>query len=80
MAMGLNEFSANEVINELDVKEIEKILKYFGDEKDAKIISKNIIELRKIKKIDTENLLKIIDKSKKKKIIKSIVQQKLSKL
>ena len=67
MAMGLNEFSANEVINELDVKEIEKILKYFGDEKDAKIISKNIIELRKIKKIDTENLLKIIDKSKKKK-------------
>ena len=47
MAMGLNEFSANEVINELDVKEIEKILKYFGDEKDAKIISKNIIELRK---------------------------------
>ena len=29
MMMGLNEFSANEVINKLDNKEIEKILKYF---------------------------------------------------
>ena len=80
MAMGLNEFSANEVINELDVKEIEKILKYFGDEKDAKIISKNIIELRKIKKLILKIFSKLLINQKKKKIIKSIVQQKLSKL
>jgi 16S rRNA (cytosine1402-N4)-methyltransferase len=37
MMMGLNDFSANEVINNLEDKEIEKILKYFGDEKDAKL-------------------------------------------
>ncbi|MDA9678349.1 16S rRNA (cytosine(1402)-N(4))-methyltransferase, partial [Candidatus Pelagibacter sp.] len=31
MMMGLNDFSANEVVNNLEGKEIEKILKYFGD-------------------------------------------------
>ena len=42
MMMGLNDFSAKEAINNLEVKEIEKILKYFGDENDDKIIEKNI--------------------------------------
>ena len=67
MMMGLNNFSANEVVNNLDAKEIEKILKYFGDEKDAKLISKNIIKKRKLKKIDTQELVKIIEQSKKRK-------------
>ena len=67
MMMGLNDFSANEVINNLEGKEIEKILKYFGDEKDAKFISRNIIKERESKKIDTEELVSIIEKSKRKK-------------
>ena len=67
MMMGLNNFSANEVINNLECKEIEKILKYFGDEKDAKQISKNIVKERQSKKIDTQELVKIIEKSKRKK-------------
>ena len=67
MKMGLNDFSAKEVINNLESKEIEKILKYFGDENDAKLISKNIIKERQLKKIDTKQLVKIVDKSKRKK-------------
>ena len=70
MMMGLNEFSANEVINKLDHKKIEKILKYFGDEQDAKLISKNIFKFRKSKKITTQDLVNIIDKSKRKKNFK----------
>ena len=67
MMMGHNEFSANEAINKLEEKEIEKIIKYFGDENNAKIISKNIVKFRELKKINTEDLVDIIEKSKKKK-------------
>ena len=67
MMMGLNDFSAKEVINNLEVKEIEKILKYFGDENDAKIIAKNIVKERQLKIIDTQELVRIIEKSKRKK-------------
>ncbi len=67
MMMGLNDFSAKEVINSLDGQDIEKILKYFGDEKDAKLISKNIVKQRKLKTIDTQELVKIIENSKRKK-------------
>jgi len=67
MMMGLNDFSANEVVNNLEDKEIEKILKYFGDENDAKFISRNIIKERLSKKIDTPELVRIIEKSKRKK-------------
>ena len=67
MMMGLNDFSANSVINNLEEKELEKILKYFGDEKDAKFISRNIIKERKFKRIDTQELVRIIEKSKRKK-------------
>jgi len=38
MMMGLNDFSANEVVNNLEDRELEKILKYFGDENDARFI------------------------------------------
>ena len=67
MKMGLNDFSANEVINKLEDKELEKILKYFGDEKEAKFISRNIVKERQTKEIDTQNLVGIIEKSKRKK-------------
>ncbi len=67
MKMGLNNFSAEEAINNLEGKEIEKIIKYFSDENDAKSISRNIIKERKTKIIDTQELVKIIEKSKRKK-------------
>ena len=70
MMMGLNDFSAKDVINNLEEKEIEKILKFFGDEKDAKAISRNIVKERQSKKIDTKELVRIIEKSKKKKYYK----------
>ena len=67
MKMGLNDFSANETINNLEDKELEKILKYFGDEKDAKLISRNIVKERLLKNLNTQDLVKIIEKSKRKK-------------
>jgi len=67
MKMGHNDFSAKEAINNLEEKEIEKILRYFGDEKEARLISKNIVKVRKSKKIDTQKLVKIIEDSKRKK-------------
>ena len=67
MRMGLNDFSARDVINKLDLIELEKIFKFFGDEKEAKQIASRIIEERKSKVINTEILVNIIDKTKKKK-------------
>ena len=66
MMMGLNDFSANEAVNNLEDKELEKIIKYFGDENDAKFISRNIVKERQLKKIDTQKLVRIIEKSKRK--------------
>ena len=51
MRMGLNKFSAKDVINKLDAKELEKIFRYFGEEKEAKKIAIKIEKLRKIKKL-----------------------------
>jgi len=70
MMMGFNEFSANEVVNNLEKEDIEKILRFFGDEKDAKVISKNIEKFRANKKIITQDLVNIIEKSKRKKNFK----------
>ena len=67
MMMGLNNFSAKDAINNLEDKDLEKIFKYFGDEKDAKFISRNIVKERLLKKLDTQDLVKIIERSKKKK-------------
>jgi 16S rRNA (cytosine1402-N4)-methyltransferase len=67
MKMGINDFSAKEVINILDEKELEKIFKYLGDEKESKRIAHNIIEDRMKKKITTEELVRIIKSSKRKK-------------
>jgi len=67
MRMGLNEFSAKEMINKLSEKELEKVFKYFGEEKESKRIAHNIVEDRKVKDITTEELVRIIESSKRKK-------------
>ena len=80
MMMGINDFSAKEVINNLDEKELAQIFKYFGDEKDSNRIAHNIVEDRATREITTEELVRIIDSSKKKKIKKHTAQQKFFKL
>ncbi len=73
MNMGLSEISAEETINNLDEKKLKLILKIFGNEKDASRISRNIIKERKSKKIIlVPELVKIIEKSKKKSYKKKI--------
>ena len=67
MKMGINDFSAKEVINNLDEKELEKIFKYFGEEKESKRIAHNIVEDRQSRDITTEELVRIIESSKRKK-------------
>ncbi len=67
MKMGLNDFSAKDVVNKLDQKELEKIFKFFGEEKDYKRIAYKIVKDRKNKDIDTSTLVKIIESSKRKK-------------
>ena len=70
MQMGLNNYSAEDAINKLDEKELDKIFKFFGDEKESKFISRNIVKERSKKKIDTQTLVEIIDKTKRKKNFK----------
>ena len=65
MKMGLNDFSAKEVINKLDMKDLEKIFRLFGEEKEAKKIALKIINERQKKEIDTKNLVDLIEKTKK---------------
>ena len=67
MTMGLNEISALEAINNLSEKNLKSVIKILGDEKEASKIAKNIVKERNIKKItNTTDLVKIIEKSKKK--------------
>ncbi len=70
MQMGLNTYSAEDAINKLDEKELENIFKFLGDEKEGKYIARNIIKERLKNEIDTRALVKIIDKSKKRKNFK----------
>ncbi len=65
MKMGLNDFSAKEVINKLEFKDLEKIFRLFGEEKEAKKIAFKIINERQKKEIDTKNLVDLIEKTKK---------------
>jgi len=71
MKMGLNNFSADDVVNKLGQKELAKIFKVFGEENSSKIISKKIISFRKNKKIQTQDLVNIINSVKKKKYSKT---------
>ena len=79
MRLGLNDFSAKDVINKLDVKELENIIKFFGEDKDAKKIAQRITKERLKTKIDTKNLVELIDSVKKKKVLKFIILQKFFK-
>jgi len=71
MRMGFNDFSAREVINTLGEKELANIFKYFGEEKESKRIAHNIVEDRKSREITTEELVRIIESSKRKKNYKT---------
>jgi len=70
MKMGINDFSAKEVINKLDAIELTKIFRFFGEEKEAKKIANQIEIFRKKKEINTQNLVEIIEKTKRKKNFK----------
>ncbi|MDA9619045.1 16S rRNA (cytosine(1402)-N(4))-methyltransferase RsmH, partial [Candidatus Pelagibacter bacterium] len=67
MTMGLNEISALEAINNLSEINLKHVIKILGDERDASKIAKNIVRHRNTKKIENTNeLVEIIEKSKKK--------------
>ncbi len=70
MQMGLNYFSAEDAINKLDERELDKIFRFFGEEKESKFIARNIIKERSKKKIDTQSLVKIIENTKRNKNFK----------
>ena len=65
MKMGLNDFSASDVINRLDQKELEKIFKFFGEERENKKIAFRIVQERKEKVINAQHLVRIIESTKK---------------
>jgi 16S rRNA (cytosine1402-N4)-methyltransferase len=71
MQMGINDFSAQDVVNKLDAQELEKIFKFFGEEKEAKRIAVNIIKKRENKKISTQSLVELIEKTKRYKNFKT---------
>ena len=79
MRLGINDFSAKDVINQLDVKELESIIKFFGEDKDAKKIAQRIAKERLQTKINTKDLVKLIERVKKKIFLKFIALQKFFK-
>jgi 16S rRNA (cytosine1402-N4)-methyltransferase len=73
MQMGLSENSAEDVINNLDEKNLKLVIKILGEEHEAGRIAKNIIKARVSKKINTvKELVQIIEASKKKNYNKKI--------
>ncbi len=73
MKMGLNEISALDAINNLNELDLKLVIKILGDEKEASIIAKNIVKYRNLKKLtNTSELVKIIEKSKKKNYLSKI--------
>ena len=73
MAMGLNNISALEAVNNLSESYLKSIIKFLGDEKEASRIARNIVNTRNKKKITkTNQLVKIIEDSKKKNFTKKI--------
>ena len=66
MEMGINKYTAYNVINSLDKRYLSKIIKTFGEEKDGKIIANAINKHRIKNSIKTsEELSKIIKSAKK---------------
>ena len=73
MRMGLSDFSLKDAINNLSQEKLKLIIKILGEEEEASIISKNIIKARSEKKITrVDELVKIIEKSKRKNLSKKI--------
>ena len=67
MSMGQTEITAKKVLNTYSSRDLKDILRTFGEEEDAPKISKNIIKERIKNDIKTtDELVKIIKKSKKK--------------
>tara|TARA_Y100000768_G_scaffold385892_1_gene373007 strand:- start:510 stop:1469 length:960 start_codon:yes stop_codon:yes gene_type:complete len=67
MSMGLTEISAKKVLNSYSSQDLRDIIKTFGEEEEALKISKNIVKERSKSIINTtDELVKIIKKSKKK--------------
>ena len=66
MSMGQTEISAKEVLNTYSSEDLKNIIKVFGEEVDASKISRNIVKERTKNNIKTtDELVKIIKKSKK---------------
>jgi len=66
MEMGINEYSAYDVINTLEKEQLATIIKVLGDEKDGKIIANKIDKYRSKKPIKTsKELASIINAAKK---------------
>ena len=70
MKMGFNNFSADDVVNKLEQKDLARILRVLGEENNSNVISKRIINFRKNKNIQTEDLVNIINSVKKRKFSK----------
>ncbi len=66
MEMGINKYSAYDVINTFDEKYLTDIIKILGDEKDGKFIAKKIVQCRTKKLIKTSKELASIIKEAKK--------------
>jgi len=66
MEMGINEYSAYDVINSLDKRDLATIIKVLGEEKDGKIIANKIDKYRSKKPIkNSKELASIIENAKK---------------
>ena len=66
MEMGMNKYSAFDVVNKLDKEYLANIIKFYGEEKDGRKIASNIIKYRNIQKIkSSEELASIINSAKK---------------
>jgi len=66
MQMGINEFSAQDAVNKLEVKDLTNIFKILGEEKEGKKIAKKIAIYRSKKNIYTAHELSSIIESAKK--------------
>ena len=66
MQMGLNKYTAYDVVNFLDKECLANIIKIFGEEKDNRKIAQKIIKRRNVKPINTsEELASIVNEVKK---------------
>ena len=66
MQMGINKYSAYDVVNTLDKRNLAKIIKILGEEKDGQIIANKIVKYRSDKPVkSSEEFASIINDAKK---------------